>query len=90
MSVSSSTIQIKNVMIQFKLAKSHQNFEDGETLFKAYLKELGIDLAFQDFEKELENIRLAARLLEGELEDPDIDKKIVVEGNGQVLIGDQD
>lgn len=29
---------------------------------------------------ELENLRLAARLLEGEREDPDIDRKIVVEG----------
>jgi hypothetical protein len=31
---------------------------------------------------ELENIRLAARLVNKEREDPDIDKKIVVEGNG--------
>lgn len=31
---------------------------------------------------ELENIRYAARVLSGEREDPDIDKKIVVEGNG--------
>lgn len=31
---------------------------------------------------ELENIRLAARALEGEREDPDIEKKIVVEGKG--------
>ena len=29
---------------------------------------------------ELENIRLAARALKGKDEDPDIDKKIVVEG----------
>ncbi len=33
---------------------------------------------------ELENIRLAARALEGEREDPDIDKKIVVEGAADV------
>ena len=32
-------------------------------------------------ELELENIRLAARLLEGERDDPDVEKKIVVEGN---------
>jgi hypothetical protein len=31
---------------------------------------------------ELENIRLAARALEGERDDPDIEKKIVVHGNG--------
>ena len=29
---------------------------------------------------ELENVRLAARALEGEREDPDIEKKIVIEG----------
>jgi hypothetical protein len=33
--------------------------------------------------EELENLRLAARLLSGEYEDPDIDKKIVVEGDTQ-------
>ena len=31
---------------------------------------------------ELENVRLAARALEGEDEDPDIEKKIVVQTNG--------
>jgi hypothetical protein len=31
---------------------------------------------------ELENIRLAARALEGEREDPDIEKKIVIEADG--------
>ncbi len=36
---------------------------------------------------ELENIRLAARALEGEREDPDIEKKIVVENGPHVLIG---
>ena len=36
---------------------------------------------------ELENIRLAARALEGEREDPDIEKKIVVEGGTGVVIG---
>jgi hypothetical protein len=36
---------------------------------------------------ELENIRLSARALRGEDEDPDIEKKIVIEsGNGQVVI----
>ncbi len=32
-------------------------------------------------ELKIENIRLAARLLEGQLEDPDVGKKIVIEGN---------
>jgi len=34
---------------------------------------------------ELENIRLAARALEGEREDPDIEKKIVIEGSSAVI-----
>jgi hypothetical protein len=34
---------------------------------------------------ELENIRLAARALEGEREDPDIEKKIVIEGQAAVV-----
>jgi len=41
-------------------------------------------------EAELENIRLTARLLSGEREDPDIDRKIVIEGGepGVVVPGD--
>jgi hypothetical protein len=35
---------------------------------------------------ELENIRLAARALEGEREDPDIEKKIVIENGSNVVI----
>jgi hypothetical protein len=35
---------------------------------------------------ELENIRLAARALEGEREDPDIEKKIVIEGEAAAVI----
>jgi uncharacterized coiled-coil protein SlyX len=35
---------------------------------------------------ELENIRLAARAMRGEDEDPDIEKKIVIEGEHQVLV----
>jgi hypothetical protein len=37
---------------------------------------------------ELENIRLAARALEGEREDPDIEKKIVIEGAPAAVIPD--
>jgi hypothetical protein len=33
----------------------------------------------------LENIRLAARALQGEREDPDIEKKIVIETNTKSL-----
>jgi hypothetical protein len=35
---------------------------------------------------ELENVRLAARALEGEREDPDIERKIVVEGSNSLVI----
>lgn len=35
---------------------------------------------------ELENIRLAARALEGEREDPDIEKKIVIEGGKDLVV----
>ena len=35
---------------------------------------------------ELENIRLAARALEGEREDPDIEKKIVIEGGKELVV----
>ncbi len=36
--------------------------------------------------EELENVRLAARLLEEEREDPDIDKKIVIEGGDDIIV----
>src|SRR6185503_10378005 len=32
---------------------------------------------------ELENLRYAARILEGEREDPDVERKVVISGNGQ-------
>jgi hypothetical protein len=38
---------------------------------------------------ELENVRATARLLAGEREDPDIEKKIVVEEGLPVMVGDQ-
>ncbi|OOP57642.1 MAG: hypothetical protein AYP45_02250 [Candidatus Brocadia carolinensis] len=34
---------------------------------------------------EMENLRLAARLLNAEREDPDVEKKIVVEGSGVIV-----
>ena len=36
---------------------------------------------------ELENVRLAARVLKGECEDPDIEKKIVIEGGKGHVVG---
>ncbi len=35
---------------------------------------------------ELENVRYAARILEGEREDPDIERKVVIEGIGQAVV----
>ncbi len=39
---------------------------------------------------ELENLRKAARLLSKELEDPDIEKKIVVESPSSVVVSSGD
>ena len=38
----------------------------------------------------LENLRLVARLLNGERGDPDIEKKIVIEGAGSVVLPQPD
>jgi hypothetical protein len=35
---------------------------------------------------EMENLRYAARILEGEREDPDIERKVVISGNGQAIV----
>jgi hypothetical protein len=35
---------------------------------------------------ELENVRLGARALRGKDEDPDIEKKIIIEGNGKGIL----
>lgn len=35
---------------------------------------------------ELENVRYAARILEGEREDPDIERKVVIVGDGQAVV----
>ena len=35
---------------------------------------------------ELDNVRLAARLVTGEREDPDVDRKIVIEGSNAVVL----
>nr|WP_299339086.1 GNAT family N-acetyltransferase [Allomuricauda sp.] len=43
-------------MITFKKAVSKEDFETGRVLFQKYAEGLGIDLAFQNFESELESI----------------------------------
>ena len=39
---------------------------------------------------EFENVRMAARLLEGEREDPTIEKKVVIEGGTGVIVAPDD
>lgn len=43
-------------MITFKRATTTQEFEIGKSLFQAYAQAIGIDLSFQNFTDELENI----------------------------------
>jgi hypothetical protein len=51
--------------------------------FKLKHRELDVYMADEDVRRKgLENIRLAARLLNAEREDPEIDKKILVNGSG--------
>ena len=59
--------------------------------YKLVHRELDVFKAEEEGRKgALENLRLASRLLNAELEDPDIEKKIVVEGNGVRPIIDLD
>jgi hypothetical protein len=55
--------------------------------FKLRHRELDVYKVQADVRKaELENLRLAARLLNEEREDPDIDKKVVIEGSAAVVV----
>ena len=40
----------------YKIAETESDFEQGKELFREYAKSLGVDLSFQDFEKELTTI----------------------------------
>jgi putative acetyltransferase len=44
--------------IIYKLADSKADFESGQKLFKEYAASLGVDLSFQGFDAELENVHL--------------------------------
>lgn len=46
-----------NSTIVYKIAESGQDFEHGKELFLEYARSLPIDLAFQNFSKELETVR---------------------------------
>src|SRR5262245_7310727 len=59
------------------LVGTHPLLEDFKLIHRAFdVKKVQAEVR----RAELENIRLAARALEGEREDPDIEKKIVIEG----------
>lgn len=47
---------MNNTSIQYKLATSFSEFEEGKQLFKAYADSLPFDLDFQGFEEELEAV----------------------------------
>jgi hypothetical protein len=55
--------------------------------FKLQHRQLDVGKARAEVrEAELENLRRAARILAGEREDPDIDKRVLVQGNAGVLV----
>jgi hypothetical protein len=65
------------------LPGAHPVLEDFKLLHRALdVQQVATDLVT----KRLEQLRLAARLVAEELEDPDIDKKIVVEGSDSVIV----
>ena len=42
----------------YKIAHTENDFEEGRVIFREYADALGVDLSFQDFEKELEAIQV--------------------------------
>lgn len=42
----------------YKIAHTENDFEEGRVIFREYADALGVDLSFQDFEKELEAIHV--------------------------------
>jgi len=53
--------------ITYKIAETTPDFEQGKELFGEYAKSLGVDLSFQDFEKELTTIDQQYRQPDGGL-----------------------
>jgi putative acetyltransferase len=51
----------------YKTAHTENDFEDGRVIFREYADALGVDLSFQDFEKELETIHVQYNKPEGVL-----------------------
>jgi putative acetyltransferase len=46
------------MIITYRLANTDEDFETGKRLFEEYVRFLNVDLSFQNFSKELENINL--------------------------------
>lgn len=44
-------------MVRLKEARSDKDYETGTELFREYASQIGVDLEFQDFSKEIGNIR---------------------------------
>jgi hypothetical protein len=80
------TVPTNSLFIEALPAK-HSLIEE----FKARHRVIDVKKVQADVRKgELENVRLAARLLAGEREDPDIEKKITVEGDISGIVASDD
>ena len=54
-------------MVLFKKASSKEDYELGQSLFSAYAKDIGIDLSFQGFQNELQQLETQYGAPEGAL-----------------------
>jgi hypothetical protein len=80
------TIPTNSLFIE-ALPASHSLIEE----FKARHRAIDVKKVQAEVrEMELENIRRAARILAGEREDPDIEKKVVVQGTASVIVPNDD
>jgi hypothetical protein len=65
------------------LPGAHPNLED----FKLKHRAIDVQRVAEEVRKlKLESLRYAARILSGEREDPDVERKIVFDGNGQTIV----
>ena len=65
------------------LPGEHANLED----FKLKHRAMDVLRATEEVRKlKLESVRYAARILAGEREDPDVERKIVIDGNGDAIV----
>ena len=65
------------------LPGAHPNLED----FKLKHRAMDVQRVAEEVRKlKLESLRYTARILSGEREDPDVDRKIVIDGNGDTIV----